>query len=103
MKTFPNDNGMNEVHIKTEATVYCPLGKDFCKIEIEAWVENPEMLADFLDVYDHFTRELNGKEYTREQLTDHAFGFFMETYKPEHLKVRTFGAYPLWVEVTKSV
>lgn len=87
MNTFPNDYGIGLTHFKTETTVFCPIGKDYYKADIEVWVTGQKRIVDFLDINDFCVKELNGKVLSHEELTAVVFQEMEREFQPEHLKV----------------
>ena len=102
MQTFENSHGVNETHFKTEATVYCPIGKDYYKADIEVWVYGQSRIVDFLGIYDFCVNELNGKNLTHEAVAATVFDKMQKAFQPEHLKVKVFSHSPLWAETVKE-
>lgn len=101
MRTYEN-KGVNELNFTVPVTVYCPLGPNYYRAEVEVKMELGEVIVDFLDLEDYFKKELNGKHLTTEDLTIEIFNTLDEIYKPKHLRVASHSNSHFELEIVKE-
>lgn len=86
MRTYEN-KGVNKIIFSVPVTVFCPLGPNYYRAQVDVEMELGSVIVDFLDLEDYFKKELNGKHLTTEDLTIEIFNTLDEIYNPIHLKV----------------
>lgn len=98
MKIIPNENKVNEVHIRTGGCFYCMLGKDYTTVDIDFVVVEPKNIVEFVELKRYFQE--NCPNSTREAYTKMVFDLIKEWYEPEHEKVVVSGNGVLEAEVS---
>lgn len=101
MRTYEN-MGVNRMNISVPVTVFCPLGPNYYRAEVDIEMELNKVIVDFIDLENYFKKELNGKDLTTEELTVEIFNTLDEIYKPIHLKVTSHSNSHFELSITKE-